>query len=506
MKSGKVYLIGAGPGDPGLITVKGRKYLAEADVIIYDRLLDENLLACTKQDAERIYVGKASSDHTMSQGKINKLLVRKAKEGKTVARLKGGDPFVFGRGGEEALELAANGIAFDVIPGVTAAIAVPSYAGIPVTHRACASSFAVITGHEDPTKADSSIKWEKLATGVDTIVILMGMQNIAEIIAKVIEHGRSADTPVAVISEGTRSQQKTIVGTLRGIVSLIKRAALMPPAVIVVGEVVKLRESICWFENRPLFGKRILVTRARQQASVLSKILVESGALPVELPAITIKSVANNKEIRKAILNLMQYQWIIFTSVNGVEAFFDQLRIFKMDSRALHGLKIATIGPATGKALEKRGITVDFCPDIFTTEGLISGFQNRAIAGQHFLLPRTDIVDKELENGLTSLGAVVHEMTVYHTLPDSQNAMQIKEKLLSHHIDVITFTSSSTVDNLIKTVGDDRALFNGVTIACIGPKTAGSAIKAGLKPDIIAREHTILGLVAAVEEFFTREV
>jgi uroporphyrinogen III methyltransferase/synthase len=505
MKSGRVYLVGAGPGDPGLITVKGREYLEKADIIVYDRLLDESLLAHAGRDAEKIYVGKASPEHTMSQTEINRLLVQKAKEGKNVVRLKGGDPFVLGRGGEEAKELAKNRITFEVVPGVTSAIAVPAYAGIPVTHRNLASSFAVVTGHEDPAKAGSSINWEKLATGVDTLVFLMGVQNMPEIVAKLLEHGRSGDTPVAMIKDGTRPQQRTVVGTLRDIIGLMKETALAPPAIFIVGEVVKLRETIRWFENRPLFGKRILVTRARQQAGILSKLLAERGALPVALPAITIQPIPDNQKLKQAILNLANYQWIVFTSVNGVEAFFDELRASKLDVRALHGLNIAAIGPATGKALEANGITADYCPEVFTTEGLISGFHGRNIACQRFLLPRTDIADEQLAKGLTGLGAMVHEIAVYRTLPDVDAITGVKKMLSSNQLDVITFTSSSTVTNFFTALAGYAVPLRKVKIACIGPKTADALMKSGLKPDVIAREHTIPGLVDAIEELFGEE-
>ncbi len=504
MKSGKVYLVGAGPGDPGLITLKALECLEKADVIVYDRLLDERLLDYARQEAEKIYVGKASSEHTMPQTEINRLLVKKAKEGKNVVRLKGGDPFVLGRGGEEAEELAKNQLAFEVVPGVTSAIAVPAYAGIPVTHRTLASSFAVIAGHEDPAKADSSIQWAKLATGVDTLVFLMAMQNLPEIVAKLVEHGRAIDTPVAVVKDGTRPQQKTVVGTLRDIVRRVKENGLRPPAVVVVGEVVRLRETIRWFDNRPLFGKRILVTRARHQASTLSKMLSERGALPVELPAITIQHIPDNKELKQAIMNLAQYQWIVFTSVNGVEAFFEALGNLKLDSRALNKLKIGAIGPSTAIALRQKGIIADCQPGIFTSEGLVTELKQRNIAGQCFLLPRADIADEELVKGLTGLGAIVQEIAVYRTTPDIEAITKAKEMLLSNQVDVITFTSSSTVFNLVAAFGTDSAPLNGVKIVCIGPKTAETATKAGLKPDVVAKEHTIPGLVNAIEDFFRK--
>lgn len=506
MKSGKVYLVGAGPGDPGLITSRALECLEKANVIVYDRLLDDRLLDCARQDAEKIYVGKASSEHTMPQTEINRLLIHKAREGKNIVRLKGGDPFVLGRGGEEAEELAKNQIAFEVVPGVTSAIAVPAYAGIPVTHRTLASSFAVITGHEDPFKVDSRIQWARLATGVDTLVFLMGIQNLPEIVAKLVEHGRPSETPIAVIKDGTRPQQKTVVGTLMDIVSRVKENGLKPPAVVVVGEVVRLREALRWFDKRPLFGKRVLVTRSRHQASTLSRLLFERGAQPIELPAIDIQPTSDNRELDQAISNLIQYQWVVFTSVNGVEAVFERLYALKLDSRALHGRKIGAIGPATGKALEQRGIVADYYPAVYTTEGLIAGFQNWNIAGQRFLLPRTDIADEELANRLTGLGAVVQEIAVYRTSPNIEAIAKAKQMLLSNQLDVITFTSSSTVSNLVSAFGTDGIPPNGVKIACIGPKTAETAIKTGLKPDIVAKEHTIPGLVNAIEDFFRKAV
>ncbi|MFC1977074.1 uroporphyrinogen-III C-methyltransferase [Chloroflexota bacterium] len=505
MKTGKVYLVGAGPGDPRLISLRGLECLAQADVVVYDRLLDERLLDSTRPEAEIIYVGKTVGQHTLEQDEINQLLVDKAREGKTVVRLKGGDPFVFGRGGEEAEALKDNHILFEVVPGVSSAVAVPAYAGIPVTHRGLASSFAVITGHEDPGKDKSSIAWEKLATGVDTLVFLMGMRNLPEIAARLIEHGRPANTPVAVIKDGTRPEQKTVVGSLTDIVARVKKHRLRSPAVIVVGEVVKLRGKLGWFDNRPLFGKRILVTRARHQVSVLSRLLSEQGAQPIELPAIDIKATANTEELDQAISNLERYQWIVFTSVNGVEAFFQRLNGLNLDSRALKNLKIGAIGPATAQALEKKGINPDYLPEVYTTEGLIDGLSRCDIAGQRFLLPRADIADKELTRGITQLGAEVHDVTTYRTVPAAEAVFQAQEMLLSGKIDVITFTSSSTVSNLVAAFKGEQPALNGAKVACIGPKTADTAAGAGLKVDIVAREQTIPGLVAAIEEYFRKE-
>ena len=504
MASGRVYLVGAGPGDPGLITLKAIECLKKADVIVYDRLLDDVLLSVARPEAEKIYVGKASSRHTMPQAGINKLLVNKAREGKTVVRLKGGDPFVFGRGGEEAEELVKNGIDFEVVPGVTSAVAVPAYAGIPVTHRSLASSFAVITGHETPDKAGSRIDWAKVAAGADTLVFLMGLQNLPGIVEHLIKNGRSEDTPAAVIKDGTRPQQVTVTGTLKDIAGRVSESGLKSPAVIVVGEVVSMRETIRWFDNRPLSGKRILVTRARSQASSLSELLAARGAVPVELPAIIIETIPDNEELETAIRGLSNYDWVVFTSVNGVDAFFRSAAKLNLDSRALSGLKVAAIGPATAAALAGKGITPDCQPSIYTSRGLVAELARQNIAGQRFLLPRADIADKELVEGLTGSGAAVREITVYRTLPDREAIDSAREMLLSGRLDMITFTSSSTVVNLVSALGADAVRLTGVRLACIGPKTADTAVKAGLKPDVIAAVQTIPGLVAAIEEYFRK--
>ncbi len=505
MKAGKVYLVGAGPGDPGLITRKGMECLKKADVIIYDRLIDERLLDSASPDAERIYVGKTAAEHTREQIEINRLLLDKAREGKIVVRLKGGDPFIFGRGGEEAEILADNRIPFEVVPGISSAAAVPAYAGIPVTHRGLASSFAVITGHEAPEKGSSGINWEKLATSVDTLVFLMGMKNLPEIAAKLLEHGRSPDTPVAVIKDGTRPDQKTVVGSLEDIVTKVREHRLSPPAVVVVGEVVRLRDKIRWFDNRPLFGRRVLVTRARRQASALSQLLLERGAQPFELPAIDIQATADTDELDQAISNLSHYQWLAFTSVNGVEAFFRQLHSLKLDTRALKGLKVGAIGPATAQALETRGIVPDYIPEAYTGEGMIAGLKSHPVRGKRFLLPRSDIADAELTQGIRKLGARVHEVAAYRTVPVTEAVSQAKEMLLSNQIDVITFTSSSTVTSLMSVLKEAKSLPNNTRVACIGPKTADTAARAGLKVDIVAKQHTIPSLVAAIEEYFRKE-
>jgi len=505
IKKGKVYLIGAGPGDPGLITLKAVNCLARADVVVYDHLVSSLILDYAPATAEKIYAGKMGSKHFAEQDEINSLLVRKAGQGKTVARLKGGDPFVLGRGGEEAEALRKNGILFEVVPGVTSAVAVPAYAGIPVTHRGLASSLAIITGHEDPSKKSSSIKWDKLATATDTLVILMGMQNIAQITARLQEHGRKASTPVAVIRDGTLPSQVCLTGTLRNIAGKVRQAGLEAPAVIVVGEVVKLRESLRWFDSLPLFGKHILVTRAGSQAGSFEKLLIERGALPVRFSSIEVKPLTANKNLDNALANLAAYNWIAFTSVNGVEIFFSRLRDLELDARCLSGLKIGAIGPATGRSLQKIGITPDYLPAEFTGRGFVAGLKKRQVGRQRFLLPRADIADDEITAGLKKLGAEVDEIAVYSTIRPRSNKTLLKELLFKDNLDVITFTSSSTVTNLLSGLNKGDIARIRPEIACIGPKTARTAAEAGLKIAVIAGEQTMQGLLAAMEDYFRKE-
>ncbi len=500
MKRGKVYLVGAGPGEPSLITVKGLACLKRADVVIYDYLINDALLDSVHPEAEKICVGKTSRYHTREQGDINQLLIEKAKGGKVVARLKGGDPFILGRGGEEAEALARNHVPFEVVPGVSSATAVPAYAGIPVTYRGMASSFAVITGHEDPGKGKSSIAWEKLATGVDTLVFLMGVGNLPQIVKQLVDNGRAPSTPIAVIREGSEPSQETMVGTLTDIIGKVAESNFNPPAVIVVGEVVGLREKLRWFDSRPLFGKRILVTRAQHQASALGRLLTEHGARPVEMPVIEIQAVSNTAELDQAILHLDGYQWIVFTSVNGVEAFFQRLRALNLDARSLKGTRIGVIGPATAEALEKHGLRPDYFPQTYTSEGFVAGLKNFDIARCRFLLPRADIAGKELAEGIAQMGAQVHDVTAYKTILASEAISRAKQVLSAGEIDVVTFTSSSTVTNLLALLGSAREI--RAKVACIGPITAATAAGAGLRVDIVAQEHTIPGLVEAMERHF----
>lgn len=501
-KKGKVYLIGAGPGDPGLLGLKAKECLETADAVVYDRLADPRIIEFCRKDAEMVYVGKASANHTMRQPDINKLLVKLAAEGKTVARLKGGDPFVFGRGGEEAIELLEAGLPFEFVPGVTSAIAVAEYAGIPVTHRHVATSFAVITGHEDPTKGESTINWKGLATAVDTLVFLMGVENIERISSQLIANGRSADCPAAVIRWGTRPEQRTLITTVGKAAADVKATGMKPPAIFLVGEVVKLREQLQWFDNKPLFGKTVIVTRARAQASALTKKLEAQGARVLEVPAIKIVPPADFAPLDKAIAEIDTYKWLILTSVNGVEYFFNRLQKASKDSRALCGVKIAAIGSATAEALKGYGITADLIPSAYKAEELADALAEDTKAGDKLLLARAKVARNVLPERLRALGAQVDVVAAYETVTDCQNKEELLDALESGEASVVTFTSSSTVTNLLDVLGDKKDLLNKVALAAIGPVTAETLEKNGLKPAISAAEYTIDGLMTAIEEYY----
>ena len=498
---GKVTLVGAGPGDPGLITVRGMEALQQADVVIYDYLAAPELLEHARPDAERSYVGKKAGQHTLSQGEITSLLVRLAQDGRRVVRLKGGDPFVFGRGGEEAESLAEAGIPFEVVPGVTSAIAVPAYAGIPVTHRGVASSFAVVTGHEDSSKDRSSIDWVGLAA-VDTLVVLMGVRNLARIVEQLTNQGRDLDTPVALIEWGTRGKQRTVVGTLCDIVKRVHTAGLQAPAVAVVGEVVSLRENLRWFDLKPLHGLRVLVTRTRRQAGRLSSGLRALGAEPVECPLIEIVSPADWGPLDAAIRRIgvhggeHAYDWIVFTSPNGVNAFFERVFGVGLDARRLAGIEIAAIGPATAGALAGYGLRADLVPGEYVAEALAD--EMGALDGLRVLLPRADIARPVLPQRLAGAGAFVEEVVAYRNLPPKDLESRLQEMMPD--LDVITFTSSSTVRHLVDALGPEsaRTALAHVVVACIGPITAETARSAGLQPEIVAENYTIEGLLKAM--------
>ena len=486
-----VYLTGAGPGDAGLLTVKAREILETADVVIYDRLANEKILNYAV-NAEKIYVGKAAGRHTLTQTEINNLLVEKGRAEKIVVRLKGGDPFVFGRGGEEALALRENGVDFEIIPGVTSAIAVPACAGIPVTHRGVATSFAVVTGHEKT--ADSTIRWDKISTAADTLIFLMGVENLPRITAKLIENGRAETTPAAVIRNGTKFDQQVLVSTLKNIAAEVAEKNITPPAIFIVGDVVNLREQIQWFETKPLFGRKILVTRARAQASKLTKQLENLGASVTEFPTIEIVNPTDSfKALDAAIKILHSFDWLIFTSANGVDKFFERLKTFRLDARALANAKVAAIGSATAEKLSTHGIFADLVPAEFRAEGLIDALKN-SVAGKKILLARAETARDILPVELEKSGAEVTVAAAYKTVPAAENN-------LDGDFDMVTFTSSSTVENFIAAAG--REILSKVKTAAIGPITAQTLEKFGVEADVIAQEFTIAGLVDAIKNFWS---
>lgn len=499
MAQGYVYLVGAGPGDPKLITVKGAQCIAKADVLIYDRLASHRLLALARHDCELIYVGKSPERHTLCQEQINTLLVQKGEEGKIVTRLKGGDPFVFGRGGEEAEELVKAEIPFEIVPGVTSAISVPAYAGIPVTHRDLTSSFAVITGHEDPTKNSSALDWEHLATTHGTLIFLMGMENLALIAFKLMENGRSPSTPVGIIQWGTRPEQRVLTGKLQNIAELAENEGFTNPAIIIVGEVVQLREQLQWFEKRPLFGQRVIVTRARHQASVLSSAIEELGGDAYEFPAVEVAVPSDPDRLIEIIKDLKQFQWIIFTSVNGVEEFFKVFRQQDMDIRDLLGINVVAIGPATKTALENRCLKVAFVPEEYRAEKIIEGLSDWVLPGQNVLLARAEEARDILPESLKRLGAHVWDIPVYRTVMGSANREELRDLLEYKNVSAVTFTSSSTVCNFMQLLDGDIRLLEGVKLYSIGPVTSKTAREYGLTVYREAKEYTIEGLIEAMK-------
>jgi uroporphyrinogen III methyltransferase/synthase len=500
---GTVYLIGAGPGDPGLFTLKGKRCLEGADVVAYDALANQRLLAYAKPGCELIYVGKRGGQHALPQEEIGRLLIQRARAGKIVARLKGGDPFIFGRGGEEAEELVAAGVPFEVVPGVTSAVAAPAYAGIPLTHRDFTSTVAFVTGHEDPAKEDTGIAWDKIATGIGTLVFFMGVGRLSEIVAQLVKHGRSADTPAALIRWGTRPEQAVVTGTLANLE--YRCTGIKPPALIVVGEVVRLRDTLRWFEDKPLFGKRILITRAREQASAFAQRLEAQGAEVIEFPAIRIEPPESWEPLDAAIGRLREYQWVIFTSVNGVRLFWDRLRTAGRDLRELAGITVCAIGPATAAALLDRGIRADVVPSEFTAEGLVEAVGTERIRGARVLVARAAEAREVLPEELTRQGAFVDVVPAYRTVKSASNAGEVRDLLQERRIDAVTFTSSSTVRYFLDLLGEDaQNLLRGVVVASIGPITAETAARHGLHSHIVPESYTIPALADALVRHFRK--
>ena len=487
--------MGAGPGDPGLITVRGLGALRGADVVVYDRLVSPSLLSFAP-DADHIYVGKSARRHAMTQASINRLLVARAKRNQTVVRLKGGDPFVFGRGGEEAEALVAAGVPFEVVPGVTSAIAGPAAAGIPVTHRDAAASVAIATAHDAPGKAGSRLDWEALARA-DTVVLLMGVERLADAADALITAGKARSTPVAVIESATLPSQRTVTAPLSRIAFAARRARIAPPAVTIVGDVVRLRSVLGGWDTRPLSGKRVLVTRTREQASELSGVLADLGADVVEAPAIRVSPPRSWSAVDRAMMGLRdaRYPWVVFTSANGVRFFFARLRAARLDARAFGAARVAAVGAGTADALRSKGIEPDLVPPTFTTEAIGRAFPRGA---GRVLLARADKTEPGLEDALRAKGWTPERVTVYRLQSVARLAPAVRRAVVAGEIDILTFASGGTVRAFMRLL---RAKpHRRVRVAAIGPVTALAAKAAGLRVDAVAREHTIPGLAAAAAQ------
>jgi uroporphyrinogen III methyltransferase / synthase len=505
MEKGKVYLLGAGPGDPGLLTIRAREILERADIVVYDYLASKSLLAHCRQDAEMVYVGKKGGDHTVPQGEINAYLVRRCGEGKLIARLKGGDPYVFGRGAEEAEELVDAGLDFEVVPGVTSAVAATAYAGIPVTHRSYASSVSFITGHEDPTKDDSAHNWESLANGTSTLVFFMGVKNLPSITGNLIRAGMDPSRPAALVRWGTTCRQQTLVADVETIAEKAREAGFKPPSLLVVGEVVRLRDRLNWFEKKPLLGKGVVVTRAREQASDLVRALEDLGACCFEFPTIEIQPLEDTKPVLEEIERLAEYGWVVFTSVNGVKQFFAGLKATGRDARALSGCRIAAIGPATAMELEAMGILPDFVPQKYVAESVVEGLLRLGIKGKKVLIPRALVAREVLPEELARAGAEVRVLPVYRTSLARSGTEEILDQLRGGSIHMITFTSSSTVENFFDLISPETVrgfIGKPLRLACIGPVTARTLERHGFKADLMPEEYTIPGLVSLIAESY----
>jgi len=495
-KSGEVYLVGAGPGDPGLVTLRAKECIENADAIVYDHLANPETLSWARDDAEIIYAGKEPGGSQLSQQQINALLIDKAREGKQVVRLKGGDPFVFGRGAEEAQAIADAGIPFEIVPGITSAIAGPAYAGIPMTHRAHNSHVTFFTGHEDPAKAESAIDYAALAKLGGTQVMLMGVERLGSITNEMLKHGVRGDLPVALVRSATTGQQETLTGSLSDIAQKAVANDFKAPAVAVFGEVVALRDGLNWYEKRPLLGKRIVVTRTRKQASALSKKLRALGAQVIELPTIRIEPPTDLREFAELVQDAHIYDWIVFTSANGVEAFFDIFFKLYDDAREIGGACIAAIGPATAQRVKDFHLHVDLQPDEFVAEAVLREFKKQgSIENLRILLVRAEKGRDVLPKELSAAGAIVDEAFAYRTVPETRDTSGARQRLAQDGAELITFTSSSTVENFLAL---GLPWPKGMRIASIGPITSKTVRDHGLKVDAEARRHDIDGLVQAI--------
>jgi uroporphyrinogen III methyltransferase/synthase len=499
-KTGKCFLVGAGPGDLGLVTLRAKELVERADVIIYDALCNPEMLAWARPDAEIIFAGKRAGEHALPQEQINALLEEKSEEGKIVVRLKGGDPFVFGRGAEEGEALARAGVEFEIVPGITSAIAAPAYAGIPLTHREQNSHVTIFTGHEDPAKPGSAIDFGALSKLGGTQVMLMGVERLDAITRQMLACGSKADLPVAVVRWGTTGYQKTIVGTLGNIADRVRQSGLEAPAIAIFGDVVSLRKNLNWFENRPLFGKRIVVTRTRKQAGAFSSQLRALGGDVIELPTIRIEPPSNLREFAELVQDAHSYDWIIFTSPNGVDAFFEILFKLYDDAREIGGPKIAAIGPATAQQVKDFHLHVDLQPEEFVAEALLREFEKfGGIENLKVLLVRAEKARDLLPRELAGMGAIVDEAYAYRTVPETRDVTGARRRFCEDGADLITFTSSSTVENFLDLKLPWPA---GMKVASIGPITSATARERGLTVDVEAKQHDIPGLIGAIRKFF----
>ena len=500
VKTGKCFLVGAGPGDLGLVTLRAKQLIKQADVIFYDALCNPETLAWAREDAEIIFAGKRAGQHRLSQDEINALLVEKARQAKTVVRLKGGDPFVFGRGAEEAKALATAGIQFEIVPGITSAIAAPAYAGIPVTHREQNSHVTFFTGHEDATKSENAIDYDALAKLGGTQVMLMGVERLDAITREMLARGRSPDLPVALVRWGTTARQKTIVGTLATIAERVRASGFDAPAIAIFGEVVSLRKELSWFEGLPLFGKRIVVTRTRRQAGALSSELRALGADVIELPTIRIEPATNLREFAELVQDAHSYDWIVFTSANGVQAFFEIFFKLYDDAREIGGAKIATIGAATAQRVRDFHLHVDMQPEEFVAESVLREFEKLGgVENLNVLIARAERARDLLRKGLAGMGAIVDVALAYRTVPETRDVTGARCRFVEEGADLITFTSSSTVEHFLDLKLRWPA---GMKVASIGPITSATAREMGLTVDVEAKQHDIPGLVSAIRKFF----
>jgi uroporphyrinogen III methyltransferase/synthase len=499
-QKGICYLVGAGPGDLGLVTLKARECVERADVVVYDYLCNPAILKWTRPGVEVIYAGKRSGDHTMTQEQTNALLVEKTREGKVVVRLKGGDPFLFGRGGEEAEALSKAKLRFEIIPGISSAFAVPAYAGIPLTHRNCNSQVTIFTGHEYRSKPGSELDYKKLAETLGTKVMLMGVERIGQICANLMAEGADPNTPVALVRWGTTGSQQTLAGTLADIGQKVAEGEFAAPAVAIFGEVVKLRSKLSWFENRPLFGKRIVVTRTSKQAGSLSFDLGALGADVLELPTIRIEPPKDIRGFAELVQDSHMYDWIIFTSANGVNAFFDMFYKLYDDAREIGGVRIAAIGAATAQRLKEFHLKVDLLPEEYVAESIVKAFKKEcSLEHLRLLLVRPEVARDVVASQLTKEGAIVDEAIAYQTLPENADVGGGITKFKAEGADMITFTSSSTVQNFMAL---KLPLAPGIKTASIGPITSKTMRELGLKVDVEASKHDIPGLVKAIARFY----